>query len=29
MIETKVHLRDPFVLLENGTYYLYGTGNGV
>lgn len=29
MIETKVHLRDPFVLLENGTYYLYGTGSGV
>lgn len=27
MIETDVNrLRDPFVLLENGTYYMYGTG---
>ncbi len=27
MIETNIRgLRDPFVLVEDGTYYVYGTG---
>ena len=27
MIETKIRkMRDPFILVENGVYYAYGTG---